>query len=208
MRLAAHQPDLLPWTGVWHKMARCEVFDVAIFDQFQSRGYQRRVMMRGSWASWRLLGKPSLCPITQVRLAPDAGLVLWETIAGRYRGARHWTAHEEWLRGAVLSAADTGLLWMANLDLLLAVRDRLGIETPLAIGRKPKGAGVAGLYDLCEQYGATSYLSGTGATAYLDEWDSDVDLLWSTHAPRHGESVLTTLMDSNDPLAEILEETR
>lgn len=63
MILAAHQPDLLPWTGVWHKMDRADVFDVAIHDQFQSRGYQRRVQMRGSWTSIPLVGKPTLCPI-------------------------------------------------------------------------------------------------------------------------------------------------
>ena len=31
---AAHQPDLLPYSGFWYKMAKADVFDLKIWDQF------------------------------------------------------------------------------------------------------------------------------------------------------------------------------
>lgn len=212
MRVAAHQPDLLPWTGVWHKMARCEVFDLAIFDQFQTRGYQKRVLMRGSWAGWSVEGKPHRVPIREVRLTVTSEYELADTIRGRYEGSRHWATHGEWLCEQVIEAGQSRMLWQANLHLLLAVRDRLGVDTPIAIGRAPRAHGLAGLLDVAGQYDATQYLSGTGGRAYMGEeperafHDAGVGLVWSRHAPRHGESIVTTLMDSDDPLAEILAE--
>ena len=47
--VSIHQPDLLPYSGFWFKMAVSDVFVVARHDQFQKHGYQRRVAMRESW---------------------------------------------------------------------------------------------------------------------------------------------------------------
>ena len=46
--MAGHQPDLFPYTGFWYKMAHTDIFDLAVHDQFQERGYQRRVNMAGA----------------------------------------------------------------------------------------------------------------------------------------------------------------
>ena len=51
MIVAIHQPDLLPYSGFWFKMATCDTFVLAVHDQVQKHGYQRRVRMRGTWVS-------------------------------------------------------------------------------------------------------------------------------------------------------------
>jgi len=35
MRVAVHQPDLLPWSGFWFKMINCDRFVVAVHDQLR-----------------------------------------------------------------------------------------------------------------------------------------------------------------------------
>ena len=51
MRVTIHQPDLLPYSGFWFKMATSDTFVLSVHDQFQKHGYQRRVKMRGAWCS-------------------------------------------------------------------------------------------------------------------------------------------------------------
>lgn len=60
MRVTIHQPGLLTYSGFWYKMAVSDAFVVSRHDQFQKQGYQRRVRMRGTWASHRLVGGPGL----------------------------------------------------------------------------------------------------------------------------------------------------
>ncbi|MEI2820699.1 MAG: WbqC family protein [Marmoricola sp.] len=57
-RVAIHQPDLLPWSGFWYKMMNVDTFVLDIHDQLQKHWVQRRVMMRDSWVSLPLVGKP------------------------------------------------------------------------------------------------------------------------------------------------------
>ena len=68
--VASHRPDLFPHTGFWYKMAHADIFDPALHDQCQLRGYQRRVRMRGQWASMHLLRKKAYCPIVDLRVPP------------------------------------------------------------------------------------------------------------------------------------------
>ena len=58
MIYAAHQPDLLPYSGFWYKVAKADVFDLKIWDQYVHKGYQRRVTMRGTWVTLPLVKGP------------------------------------------------------------------------------------------------------------------------------------------------------
>lgn len=211
MILAAHQPDLLPWTGFWHKMAKATMFDLAIHDQFQTRGYQRRVMMRGSWASLPLAGRCNGERITQIEIAPGGPKALADTITGRYRGAKHWDDRGPALLDLIANAP-THRLWMFNMDLIVGIRDMLGITTPIAFAQPPEGRGTAGLLHLCAQYQADVYLSGTGGSTYMgdrpevDFVQAGVELRWSRHRPSSPDSIVSTLMDHDDPLSVVMEE--
>ena len=97
MILASHQPDLLPWTGFWHKMAKADVFDLAIYDQYQRNGYQRRVKMLDKWFGHEIYGDYFLKPITEIELTEGSVDRLIGNIQKRYAGLRYWKT-----RGAVI----------------------------------------------------------------------------------------------------------
>ncbi|MBK9476332.1 MAG: WbqC family protein [Tetrasphaera sp.] len=130
MRVAIHQPDLLPYSGFWFKMATSDAFVLAVHDQFQKHGYQRRVRMRGTWVSHQLVGKPALVPITQVQVQPGWQGRLIDAIRGRYTGARHFRTRGTELLERIEGASGASLVEV-NTALIEVIRDLLGITTPL-----------------------------------------------------------------------------
>lgn len=210
MIVAAHQPDLLPYSGFFYKMAKADVFDVKIFDQYVNRGYQRRVMMRDKWATIPILTSSSHAPIDTLRMDPDrAPAVLVEIIGKRYTRARHWDKYGPMICDYILTCR-TEKLWQFNLDLIVLVRDILGITTPLSIGIKPHGKGSVGVISALVPYGSPTYLSGMGAKAYMSEStefeEAGIPVIWSKHRAITGDSILTVLMDHDDPLGVVMTE--
>jgi hypothetical protein len=206
--VATHQADLLPYTGFWFKMANADFFDLKIYDQFQARGYQRRVLMRGKWASIPVIGNPTRARICDVRIHPEeARDSLTNLITGRYRGSRNWdTVGEPLLQ--MVREIHTDRLWQFNMSLLLGVRDLLGITTPVAISVPPEGRGSAGLVSVLRNYGASTYLAGTGGQVYMGDCEefrrAGIAVQWSAHRPPTGDSIVSVLMDHDDPTAAVL----
>jgi len=210
MIVAAHQVDLLPYSGFWYKMAKADLFDLKIFDRFQPRGCQRRVMMRGSWASIPVIGSTSRAPISEVRILPlETRNVLSELITERYQGARHWHKYGPRILDMV-NEIHTEHLWQFNLNLILGMRELLDIKTPISIARPPVGRGGIGLARVLRQYNATTYLSGTDGRAYMGDCeefhDVGIEVEWSAHRPVTGDSILSVLMDYDDPMAVVMSE--
>lgn len=208
MIVATHQADLLPYSGFWFKMATADFFDLKIYDQFQARGYQRRVLMRGKWASIPVVGNPTRDRICDVRIRPDeARDALTDLITGRYRGARNWDVMGKALLEMVQDI-HTDRLWQFNLSLLLGVRELLGITTPVAISVPPEGRGSTGLVSVLRNYGADTYLAGTGGRAYMGDCEefrqAGIEVLWSAHRPVTSDSIVSVLMDHDDPMAAVL----
>src|SRR3954468_11776756 len=148
---AAHQPDLLPYSGFFYKMAKADVFDLKIWDQYVNRGYQRRVMMRDRWATIPLEPGSSTESIFVKRIKPEAPAELVHQIRHRYgiksdgyKLAPFWR-HES--RGErvcdEIMSIKTDRLWEFNFRLILFMRDMLGIETPLTLSR-PVAEGLRG----------------------------------------------------------------
>jgi WbqC-like protein family len=215
--IAAHQPDLLPYSGFWYKMAKADIFDVKIWDQFVDRGYQRRVQMREKWVSLPLVRSSTTDPIVTRRLKPEAAGFLADEIANRYvKGRRKppfWDAYGPRICDEILSIR-TDQLWDFNLQLIVLVRDILGIETPLALSRPvaPGLRGSAGLISVLDSFRMPkTYLSGTGARAYMGDCrefvEADIPVVWSRHQPVTGDSILSVIFDYEDPLAVVLAES-
>jgi len=207
--IAMHQPDLLPYSGFWHKMAMADVFEIGIYYQYSKSGYQRRVKMRDQWAAVPLIGNPGYIPIKDVRIDPkQAGIALRNIIKGRYAGAPYWKLRGEELVDLV-EDNHTDRLWQYNLNLILGVRDMLGITTPVAVGSPLKGAKTEALVHALQQYGTgVHHLSGPGARVYMNEGgefdDAGIGFSFTRHAPVTGDSIVTVLMDYRDPLEIVL----
>lgn len=211
MIVGIHQPDLLPYSGFWYKMLRSDVFVVAVHDQFQKHGYQRRVTMRGTWVSHQLVGKPALVPIDTIAVQPGWQPRLVDSIRGRYIGAPHWKERGPDLLRRIERCEGSSLVEV-NLALIDAIRDILAIRTPLLTTAPPLHAGVDRLIEQVLAVGGDAYLSGTGGRAYMGPdaeqrfADAGVRLEWSAHHHLTGDSIVTVLMDFDDPMAAITHE--
>ncbi len=209
--VAMHQPDLLPYPGFWLKMAKADVFEIGIYYQYSKSGYQRRVKMREQWAAVPLLGDPGHVPINEVRIDPDkAGSTLANLIRGRYAGAPYWKLRGEELL-SIVQDVHTDKLWQFNLDLILGVRDMLGITTPIAIGAPLKGVKSEAVVNALQQYGTgVHHLSGPGARVYMNEHgefdEAGITYDFTRPASVTADSVVTVLMDYRDPLEVVLRE--
>jgi hypothetical protein len=211
MIVSSHQPDLLPYSGFFHKMAKADLFDLKLFDQFVQRGYQRRVKMRGDWVSIPIVESPWKAPIYDIRIHPEkAQEMLHRVVVGRYRGARYWKQRCDDVLG-LIDSLNTDKLWHFNVDLILGMRDILGIKTPVAVAVAPVGGKSAGLVSVLKRYPAPlTYLSGTGARVYMGDCaeftEAGITVEWSRHKPVTEDSVLTLLFDYPDPMELVLME--
>jgi hypothetical protein len=209
--VAMHQPDLLPYSGFFHKMALADVFEIGIYYQFTKNGYQRRVKMRDQWASIPVIGSPNRDPIKDVLIHPErVRKILIDTIRGRYAGARYWKLRGDELLDMIIEV-DTPHLWQFNLALILGVRDVLGITTPISIGSPLKGVKTEAVVNSLQQYGRdVHHLSGPGARVYMNENgefdDAGITYGFTRHAPVTGDSIVSVLMDYADPLEIVLRE--
>ncbi len=208
MIVAIHQPDLLPYSGFWFKMVHSDLFVLAVHDQFQKHGYQRRVKMRDTWVSHQLVGKPALVPIHTIEVQPGWQGRLTASIRGRYTGSRHWKGRGVELC-ARIDAAHGSTLVDANRALIDIVRDLLDIRTPIVVTDPPTRSGTERLIEQVRLVGGTAYLSGSGGTAYMGDQAGQrfaaegITLSWSPHQHLTGDSIVTVLMDHDDPMAAI-----
>lgn len=210
MIISAHQPNFLPYSGFWWKLANSDVLDLRYRAQFTVKGYQRRVMMRDNWCSLALEGNPRYEPINEIRLKPEARSQVLATITGRYRGSRYFKSRGQDLLDKIESL-DTPYLWEFNLELILYIRDVIGITTPIALGLEAIGGKAEGTLSLMRAYpNATTYLSGNGAKKYMADTtifdEAGIKVQWATHAPVTTDSIVTVLMDYNDPHEIIMRE--
>lgn len=212
MIIASRAADLLPASGFWYKMANADLFDLRIFDPFHPRSSQSRVMMRGHWASIPVVGGTSGTPLSEARILPaDTPRVLTELVTERYQGAKYWRR-----RGSrvidLINDVHTDHLWQFNLHLILGIRELLDIRTPVSIGRAPTRSGGDGLASVMAEYKATTYLSEPAGRAYIggdESYERDgLNIAWSAHQPVTGDSILSVLMDYDDPLSVVLAEER
>ena len=205
VKVAIHQPDLLPWSGFWFKMANVDRFVIAHHDQLQKHWVQRRVMMRETWVTLPLVGKPHLVPINTVEVKDGWQQHLVDSIRGRYVGAPHWKDRGSEVIDRITAVEGTNLADI-NVALIESFREWLGITTEVVLSPEPENAGLERVLEVLQGVGATSYLSGTGARDYIrDEGqrhfdELGIDLVWSDHEKTTGDSIVTVLMDYDDPM--------
>jgi hypothetical protein len=157
-----------------------------------------------------VVGKPTRDRICDVRIRPDeAGTALKQQITGRYQGSRNWHVMGKTLI-EMIDGIRTEHLWQFNLSLLLGVREVLGITTPVSIAVPPEGRGSVGLVSVLRRYNTDVYLAGTGGRNYMGDCaefrEAGIDVLWSTHKAVTGDSIVSVLMDYDDPMSVVLAE--
>lgn len=214
MKISAHQPDLLPYSGFWYKLVNSDFMDMRIWAQIVKRpGYQRRVMVRDEWASVILAeGQSLLVPINTVHIRNrETRNQLIGVVQNRYRGAPFYKERVDDICEAI-DAQHSDLLWQFNFGLLLWMRNYLGIKTPFVFSQPSQGTKTEGLLSYLAHYpNLDTYLSGPGAKKYMSDTTpfdaAGIKVQWSAHAPVTGDSIISVLMDYEDPMEIIRRES-
>ena len=174
MRLAAHQPQYMPWLGYFDKMDRVDHFVLLDTVQFKKNEWQNRNRIRTA-DGWQWLTVPvryrhpmAIRDVTIDESSP------WrrkhrEALRIQYARAPHVVA--------TLDAVDPvlgepcGSLAELNTRTVRILAGLLGVRTPITLASSlddlPQGADDR-LIALCRAFGCRTYLAGMGGRDYMD----------------------------------------
>jgi hypothetical protein len=176
MVLAAHQPNYLPWTGFFHKMARCDVFVLLDSVQYARRSYTARCLVKGAAGGKQWLSVPvyktgryhqSVAEVEVDNQEP------WQqrhrrTLESLYAKAPHFR-DQQWLLDLAYGRPWDNLCDM-NMALIKALAGRLDVKPSIVrsseLWVKASSAGL--LAGICTAIGADTYRSGPSGEDYLD----------------------------------------
>ena len=174
--IAAVQSNYIPWRGYFDLINSVDEFILYDDVQYTIRDWRNRnVIKTSSGPLWltipvQVKGK-YLQKIKDTRISdPTWRRRHWASIVHSYSRAKYFPVHKELFEELYLQADDK-LLSEINYRFIVAICRILGIATTISwsmdynlIGDKTER-----LVHLCQQAGATAYLSGPLAKAYLDE---------------------------------------
>ena len=176
MIVSGHQPEYLPYFGFFCKMIHADVFVLVDHVQFLKKSFQNRNYIR-SGTDPILLTVPVLTngrsrqSIRDVEIGPEGAWARrhWKSITLNYGKAPFFEAY----RAPIETVYARPWKWLVDLNtaLVSALMSSFGISKTILFSSE---LGVDGhktdlLVDLCRRVGASTYLSGAGARAYVDE---------------------------------------
>lgn len=175
-RVAIVQSNYVPWKGYFDLIGMVDEFVLLDDAQFTKRDWRNRNLIKtASGSQWltipvQVSGRyHQRIDETQIADASWAGRH-WETLRHAYSRARFFPWASELLEPLY---GDSGAepLSVVNRRFLVRICEALGITTQLSWSTDycANGASTDRLVDLCVQSGASEYLSGPAARAYLDE---------------------------------------
>lgn len=107
--VSGHQPTYLPWLGLFHKIALCDVFIFMDDVQYLSGDWNNRNKIKGPqgpfWLTVPVRRKASVSPMLKDILVEDTNghRQDWQanhlkSLESSYRNTPYWKRYEEWLR--------------------------------------------------------------------------------------------------------------
>jgi WbqC-like protein family len=191
------QSNYLPWRGYFDLIRRADEFIFLDIVQFTKNDWRNRNRIKApSGSQWLTIPvRHSLASATAI----DQTLVAdkrWaekhaKSIAQNYSRAASYSQEADWLFQQLSAVASEESLTVINQRLISAIAKHLGIQTTLRqctdfiardvlIEMDP----TARLLALCKTCGATHYLSGPAAKAYLDTGvfsTAGIDVAWMSY---------------------------
>jgi hypothetical protein len=175
--VAIHQPAYLPWFGLLEKIALADRFVVLDTVQYNARAFQHRTLYStGSGPKYLSLSVSSkghqvnAIAIRDIMLT-DSGVPQrhFDTLRHRYGKRPGWTTVAPGLE-RILGDPPARLIDL-NVALLRLTMEHFAIDTDVmfASDLAAEGSKTALMVSLCKAAGAGVYLSGSGASAYMEE---------------------------------------
>ena len=175
-RVAIVQSNYIPWRGYFDMIALADTFVLLDDVQYTRRDWRNRNKIRtvdgSKWLSIPVKTKGGYHQlIRDTEIAdPDWAADHWRAIELAYARAPHFPAYRDRYRTLFERAGAETHLSAVNRLLIEAVMRDLGIETVLADSADLAVDGTKSdrILNLCKAAGATRYLSGPSAAAYMD----------------------------------------
>ena len=178
-KVAIMQPTYLPWSGYFGLMQSVDVFVLLDSVQFSRRSWQQRNQIKtangAQWLTVPVLSKGKRDQlISGVELDKSSGFAATHTrsLETSYSKTPHFNQYADSLLPMLKTTSS--LLADMNTDIILYLKEQLGIKTRVLRASELDGCGVKAhlLASLCNQIGATTYVSPPGSKCYLDESDA------------------------------------
>jgi len=174
VRLAAHQPQYLPWLGYFDKMDRVDLFVLLDTVQYKKNEWQNRNRIRTA-SGWQWLTVPvhhrHPMRLLDVQVDDNAGWRRKHQEALRQCYAR--APHRQDVLPRLLDLLDRPHASLADLNAtgVRLLADLLGVRTAVVLASSledvPSGKDER-LIDLCRRFRCDSYLAGAGGRDYMD----------------------------------------
>ncbi len=172
--MAIHQPQYIPWLPYFLKVAESDVFVLLDSVEFQKNGLQNRNQLKTAagplWLTVPVKQKlgQRICDVV-IDAGSDWRRKHWLTIQQNYRRAPAFERYADELAG--LLAREWTSLNDLNIEMFRTMMRWLGIDRPVrrSSEMQSRGQGSELIVNLCREAGATTYVSGAGGRAYLDE---------------------------------------
>ena len=219
-----HQPDFAPWLGFFERLARSDVFVVLDHVQYVRRGWHNRdrieVGGREAWLSVPVIsiGKyDQAIGATEINNAMDWRRKHLATLKGNYSQAAFFSQYIDALT-SIYSVEHSNLADF-NMALIMWAFSLMEINVELSFSSSLQLAGNKDdmLINCCEKLGATRYVTGTGARAYLQEplfTKHGIEVVWQNWQEpvydrgagpkRHGLSFLDALFHTGPKIKDII----
>ena len=174
--MATVQSNYIPWKGYFDLINRVDEFILYDDMQYTRRDWRNRNRIKTKdglmWLSIPVNSKGSYFQkIKDVTISDSTWNVRhWKSIAHHYAGATYFKEYREIFKDLYLGSTETSLSQI-NYQFIKIICDILGIQTKISWSmdyRLIEGK-TERLIDLCQQAGATEYISGPAAKEYLDE---------------------------------------
>lgn len=190
LRVVINQSNYLPWKGYFDLIHDADLFIFYDDLQFTKNDWRNRNKLKTSRGSeWLTIpvGKHLSRLICEVTLpVDDWAQKHWYFIEQHYERTPHFGTYAPLLRSAFIERQWTNLSELNQHLIVLIARDILGIKTQFADSRtytlseRKQGR----VLELLHAVGATTYISGPAAKAYIEESrfsDAGIELVWKDY---------------------------
>jgi hypothetical protein len=174
MIVAIHQPQYMPWTGYFHKIAGADLFVILDDVQFKKNEWQHRNRIRTS-QGWQWLSVPNHYAfpqaIREVRLNNQIPWQEkhWRSLVAAYGNAPWFGKYKDDFEKFYAKRWEN--MAELNIDSIVLLNRLLGIASPMerSSAYHFEGTSTQRLVNICRHFKADMYLSGSGGKDYIEQ---------------------------------------
>ena len=189
--VAIIQSNYIPWKGYFDVIDRVDEFIFLDDVQYTTRDWRNRNRIKTrdgvKWLTIPVEHGSSRRTIAETVIGDDGWAERhWKSIVHAYAAAPHFASFKEPFEQLYLTPRESRLS-AVNRRFVSTICTGLGIGTPLrqSSDYRASGTGSERILTLCQAAGATRYVSGPAARAYLDEGafrSAGIDVAWMDYS--------------------------